>query len=308
MISTQKIQILLSTYNGEKYLREQLDSFLNLDNYENVKVLIRDDGSTDNTINILKEYRQKYGFEVYFGKNLGVNESFLWLFNHCDMTCDFYALSDQDDVWLSNKFILYFEKIKNGYNPEIAYMFSSCSAITDANLIVKGKTIVPKKGVGFYNAIMQNICPGHTQLINKKLLFIIQKSLSVKETSVIDHWIYLLASAFGQIYFINENTVLHRQHDNNCVGYNINFFIKNFNRIKKLNLKRSDIMTQQINYLLQLFENDLPKEYKLELTNFLDNSNFSKRCRYILKTKAYRQTNMETIIFKLLYIIGKYHL
>ena len=64
-----KIQILLSTYNGEGYLREQLDSFLELDNYSDVKVLIRDDGSTDGTLGILYEYREKHGFEIIEGEN-----------------------------------------------------------------------------------------------------------------------------------------------------------------------------------------------------------------------------------------------
>ena len=107
-VLNKRIQILMSTYNGEKYLREQLDSFVNLDNFEEVKVLIRDDGSTDSTLEILDEYRLKYGFEIIKGINIGLNKSMMNLFKECDMECDYFAYSDQDDVCLSDKLITFF--------------------------------------------------------------------------------------------------------------------------------------------------------------------------------------------------------
>ena len=100
---SKKTQILLSTYNGEKYLHEQLDSFLSLDGYENIRVLIRDDGSHDGTVSILKKYRDQYGFELILGDNLGVNRSVFELLKSADLSCDMFALSDQDDVWLPHK-------------------------------------------------------------------------------------------------------------------------------------------------------------------------------------------------------------
>jgi glycosyltransferase involved in cell wall biosynthesis len=106
METDKKIQILLSTYNGEKYLREQLDSFLKLVGSENIKILVRDDGSTDSTLGILDEYSKEYGFKIVKGKNIGVNASLYELFNDCDMSCDYFAISDQDDVWLPYKFEL----------------------------------------------------------------------------------------------------------------------------------------------------------------------------------------------------------
>ena len=75
----KKIQILLSTYNGEHFLREQLDSFLRLEGFDNVAVLIRDDGSTDSTRDILREYSEKHGFEVILGDNVGLNASMMEL-------------------------------------------------------------------------------------------------------------------------------------------------------------------------------------------------------------------------------------
>ena len=99
----KEVEILLSTYNGEKHLREQLDSFVSLENFSSVKVLIRDDGSTDSTREILCEYRDKHGFEVIFGENIGLNLSLHQLILAADKEMKYFAFSDQDDVWLPDK-------------------------------------------------------------------------------------------------------------------------------------------------------------------------------------------------------------
>ena len=93
----------MSTYNGEKYLREQIDSILNQD-YPEISLLIRDDGSTDGTVDILKEYAQKYrDIDYYVGENLGVQNSFFDLMKRADKRAYYYAFADQDDVWLPGK-------------------------------------------------------------------------------------------------------------------------------------------------------------------------------------------------------------
>lgn len=308
LISQKKtIQILMSTYNGEKYIREQLDSFLKLDNYNNIKVLIRDDGSTDGTIDILMEYKEKYGFEVYLGENLGVNGSMLWLFSNCSKNADFYALSDQDDVWLPNKFTILFNALKENYDENGIYLFASCSAITNEKLEIIGKSTVPMYGVNFYNSMIQNICPGHTQVFNKKLLDVI-KFIDSSEISVIDHWIYLISSALGKVVFTENTTVLHRQHNDNCVGYQINVLPRLLTRIKRLSFKKPDQMTVQLLSFLKMYKDMMPDEYKSETKVFLESTNFNKRLKYVIKTKAFRQSRFESFLFKVLFLAGKYHI
>ena len=159
--TNKRIQILMSTYNGEKYLKEQLDSFVNLDNFEEVKVLIRDDGSTDSTLEILDEYRLKYGFEIIKGINIGLNKSMMNLFKECDMECDYFAYSDQDDVWLSDKLIIA-SNMLDKMPKEKPLLFSSCSEVVDQNLKFISNTDYPSRGTDFYNAMIQNIARGHT--------------------------------------------------------------------------------------------------------------------------------------------------
>ena len=95
-----RVQILLSTYNGEKFLEEQLESILNQKGDFLLKILVRDDGSRDGTLEILEKYSKKIEMQIIRGENIGVNNSLRELFMNCDIDCDYFAISDQDDVWL----------------------------------------------------------------------------------------------------------------------------------------------------------------------------------------------------------------
>lgn len=301
----KNIQILLSTYNGEKYLREQLDSYVSLENFDQIKVLIRDDGSTDNTIEILGEYSRKYGFEVLKGKNVGVNKSIFELFANCDLSCDYFALSDQDDVWLKNKFTIALNRLSRVDNKKPA-LFASCSEIVDENLKPIGSSIVPLKGVSFYNAMIQNVAPGHTQVLNKALLLDLMEK-GIENVHVVDGWIYLVAAGIGEVVFDNKFTVLHRQHSENSVGYELDFFKSTINRLKRVLKNQPSNITLQIKSFEKLYNEKLPYKFKNELTLFLESQNsFLNRIRYVLNCKVYRQTLYESIIFKTLYILGKY--
>ena len=91
----------MSTYNGEKYVREQLDSILN-QTYKNIEIVVRDDGSKDNTVKIIKEYQEKYkNIKLVTGKNLGFIKSFFELLKITES--DYYSYADQDDIWMENK-------------------------------------------------------------------------------------------------------------------------------------------------------------------------------------------------------------
>ena len=105
------VSVLMSTYNGEKYIREQIESILNQKKVK-VHLLIRDDGSQDSTIEIVKEYANKYpNVSVYAGKNIGIGNSFMELLRNAP-EADYYAFADQDDVWLDGKLERAIELIK----------------------------------------------------------------------------------------------------------------------------------------------------------------------------------------------------
>lgn len=307
METDKKIQILLSTFNGERFLHEQLDSFLCQKCHCNTSILIRDDGSTDGTWNILKKYRDKYGFKIVKGKNIGVNRSIYELFNLSDKSCDYYALSDQDDVWLPNKLSMALQSLQSS-SERRPMLFASCSQVVTETLEPLGKTIIPKKGVGFYNAMAQNVTPGHTQVFNRKLMECLKLGRS-DDIHVVDWWIYLIASGMGQVIFNNECTVLHRQHGDNAVGYELSFLKQLFKRLKRIHTRDANTISRQLKSFYNIYGNNLNPEYHMEIQAYLDNlTTLPKRLSYAVKTKIYRQTEIETLLFKCLYIMGKYNL
>lgn len=307
MITDKKIQILLSTFNGEKYLREQLDSILKQESVKNTKVLVRDDGSTDHTLEILKEYNHDYGFEVVIGENVGVNDSMFWLFTHCDLSCDYFALSDQDDVWLPEKLKTAVDHLRS-FDDSKPALFASCSEIVDEELQFLGSSLVPKKGLSFFNAMVQNVTPGHTQVFNRAMMLeVIEKGVS--DVHVIDWWLYLVATGVGEIAFDNNFTVKHRQHGGNAVGYQVNLWKQTLQRFRKVRSDKGNSISRQLRAFYNLYGQSLGEENKREAERFFTcQVNPFKRIGYVATCQAYRQTWSENMAFKILYVLGKYNL
>ena len=302
-----KIQILLSTYNGEKYIREQLDSYIALENYENVSVLIRDDGSTDKTLEILNEYREKHGFEVIFGENIGFNASMYEIMKHRDRECDYYAFSDQDDVWLKDKLVRAIDKL-SCEDKSVPLMYAACSYLTDESLNITGCTLVPKKSLGFYNAMVQNVCPGHSQVINRALMDILSELYSDK-IMVLDYWTYLLAGAVGRVVFEKTPSTLYRQHKTNAIGCEHSRLKVLKNRISRVRTKKSVLNAMQLKSMCEMAKDLIPEKYAVEAERFYKcQKNFFTRLSYVFSSKAYRQTAVETLIFKLMYLFGRYNI
>lgn len=302
-----RIQILMSTYNAEKYLRQQLDSILNQQTDMIISILVRDDGSADGTVDILAEYGQKYGISILKGDNLGTTRSYYELINARDKKCDFYALSDHDDVWFPEKLkTAHNVIIESGLDVNQPILFASRSVITNEYLTPIGMTRAIPKGTSFYNAMIQNVAAGHTQVVNKVLMRIIADSYS-SNISVVDWWIYQIASAIGVVIFYNKPLVLYRQHDDNQLGYKANAIAMFFRRLKRLVNEGGDGLTGQLQALNGL-DLDVPKSYREEIERFLSHQvSFISRLKYAMTTKAYRQKSWETVAFKILCIIGTYN-
>lgn len=306
METDKLVQILLSTYNGEKYLREQLNSYLKLDGFEQCCVLIRDDGSTDGTREILREYEQKYGFEVFYGENLGVTGSYQWLLEHCNPSCEYFALSDQDDVWMPHKLKIALPLLAQ-QSSEIPVLFASRSCITNAELKPIGYSIAPKRGISFFNAMVQNVLPGHTQILNRKLCMILAEK-GMENAHVVDWWIYLVASAIGEVVFSDQITVLHRQHGENAVGYRLMFLDGFLKRLSDIRKGKGNSISVQLFSFYEKYQQDIPEKYVSEISHYLYSDSLYYRFKYILNRCVYRQKKWEDNLFAILYLLGKYRL
>ena len=299
-----RVQILLSTYNGEKYLGEQLDSILNQKGDFSLKILVRDDGSKDGTLDILEKYSKKIEMQIIRGEKIGVNKSLKELFMNCDTDCEYFSISDQDDVWLETKIQTAIESLSKNKNK--LKMFASRSLVTNINMNIIGKTQDPGDRVSYYNAMVQNVCPGHTQVFNKDVLLKLRKNYS-ENIFVIDWWIYLLVSSMGEITFDRRCFVKHRQHGLNSAGYELNFWKKLKKRISFLNKYKKSPVSEQLKSFFEIYKDQMKKEYRIETENFFNSQrNVLVRIKYILFSKVFRYGRFENLIFKLLYVLGKY--
>lgn len=303
MVSGKKLQILLSTFNGELYLKEQLNSFAQTAKTLPYKVLIRDDGSTDGTKEILEKYSSEENVEVEYGENIGLNASYIWLAAHSDPTCDFFAISDQDNQWLENKTEAAVKALEGCDRPAL---FASCSVLTNCDLVPIGKTKIPPRGATFFNALVQNPYPGHTQVLNRSLMEIVRRYCPTEMVNF-DWWIYLLATTFGEVVYSPEPTVNYRQHEKNTVGYSNSKLAVFAGRALKVLHGDGKLVSRQNMALLSCGGNELPEEYRNELKSFLRGQvSICARINYFFHGKAYRQSRLDSVIFRLVFLLGGY--
>ena len=213
-----KVAVIMSTYNGEKYLREQLDSILNQKDVE-VTLYVRDDGSTDGTKNILSLYHNLYGIHIKFDKNIGVGNSFMQTLYHLPDSYDYYSYSDQDDIWLENKLINAIKCL----NSSGKGLYASDLICVDRNSNIIGKKNNKELDTNFWAILSGNKLNGCTQVFNRKLFLILKNSSHRPSHALLrqrfhDTWTAAVASITVGIVFDRNSYIYYRQHDNNVVG------------------------------------------------------------------------------------------
>lgn len=219
-----KTHILLSTYNGSKYLAEQLDSIFN-QTYQNFTLYIRDDASTDSTFSVLKSYMNEhpsYARRIIIvpnnqQHNLGYMESFWLLLDQCG-GADYYAFCDQDDVWLPNKLetgITCLEK----EDPSIPLLHFSNYNYCDEQLNYLHPAPTIRHPIRFQDVLFYTPAFGFSMLINEQL-----RSLALQTTNRTqlphDGWIQKLAASCGKILYTNKCTALYRRHSSAVTASN----------------------------------------------------------------------------------------
>ena len=301
----QKVLILLSAYNGEKYLAEQAESVLTQEGDFDLTLRIRDDGSKDATPEIVCALAEKYPRRVEYlrGENLGYNGSFFALIDGAS-GYDVYGLCDQDDKWLPGKAEAAVQALKDAKGPTLY----ACPSLTaDENLDPVGVTRKKLRPITPANTLIQNICPGHNQFFNNELLTLIQKPRDVSRIYVYDLWIAGLAALYGQILFDETPRTLYRQHAANELGYGKGRLGKIFKAGRRAMAGEGEKNKKQMVYFTE--QNRAALE-KLGLARAVDEftaaDGFGKRLRMLLHFPFYRQSRLESFLFRLAYLLGKY--
>jgi glycosyltransferase involved in cell wall biosynthesis len=215
------VAIIMATYNGADFIREQIDSILKQNNVD-VHFYISDDNSTDGTLNTINDFRQKYPenfkglFNVQFKSPC---KNFLNLVNKIDDSYDYYAFSDQDDIWFPDKLKHAINIINQEHD-----LYCGRTEIVNSKLTSLGYSPLFSFPPSFQNAIVQSIAGGNTMVFNKKI-FTLLKNNSQVEVQSHDWWTYILATFTGHnVYYDQNPKVLYRQHNYNYNGSNIGFF------------------------------------------------------------------------------------
>ncbi|KNZ42542.1 glycosyltransferase family 2 protein [Acetobacterium bakii] len=252
----KKVQVLLSTFNGQEYLDDQIKSLI-LQEGVRVEILVRDDGSSDNTIPMLIEWESKGVLSWYNGDNMKPAKSFMNLIQNSPKS-DYYAFCDQDDIWDKDKLKVAVSFLEKFDDKEPGLYFSN-TRLVDYNLnLIKSNKHNPKITLG--SALIFYCATGCTELFNHALIEVIRKHDYVKNNSH-DNWIYKVCLAIGgNVVFDEIPHISYRQHGNNYTGGNISIYDIYKQRVKNLFTERSHVREQDAKELLKGYSELMHKE------------------------------------------------
>lgn len=214
------VAVLMSTYNGEKYLREQLDSILSQQDVE-VSLFIRDDGSRDGTVEILEEYVKGHrNIHLIKGENMGVGNSFMSVLKSAKREADYFAFADQDDIWMPLKLR---EAVLTLDGKTVPCCYCSNQTLVDKTGAYMRDRHSDPIDTGYMQILCNNEVTGCTMVWNRQLQGLLMDerrfpSADVLKKRIHDVWVAMVASVVGELYYDQRSFIQYRQHENNVVG------------------------------------------------------------------------------------------
>lgn len=294
-----KVAVLLATYNGEKFVQEQLDSIIN-QSYKDFTLYISDDGSSDCTVAIIKEYQEKYPNVITVLDNHkptgSAKGNFFYLLEQVDS--DVYLFCDQDDVWTANHIEVFVTEYcsLSETDKSLPILIHSDLSVVDENLNLISESMIdylklPKNPHRHFYLVQNNVT-GCVSMVNDALkkLVIHNKILLKNNMDTIlmhDCFITLVAVFFGKKIFIDKSTNLYRQHGKNVVGAGEGYSFKQ--NIKKIfSLERNKATLEQYKRMLSFYVEYFPslgREEKGLIKTFVHINEMNKYSRIIFLVK-----------------------
>lgn len=299
-----KILVLLSTYNGEKYLRELLES-LKAQTVDNLEILVRDDDSSDGTKEILEEYSKQGSLSWYEGKNLGATKSFWHLLQHCG-DADYYAFCDQDDVWDRDKLEAAVKMLEKEAK-EQPILYCSDVRVVDENLEVMSETMVVPTPMDYPHALVRNVAPGCTYVMNraaKELLC--QYDAQVHGMELHDWFTYQVTACFGKVIYDATTHLSYRQHQENEIGDIRNQRKRWLGKLKSFwsgpmkNSREKNALRLETVYGAQMTPK--AKEITAIFAHYREEKSYRKALR---NRKEFQLSGVESVFFKLLILFRR---
>lgn len=293
------IAILLATFNGERFLRDQLTSIESQTHHHWV-VFASDDGSSDKTIPILLEYQKKWGakkLEIIEGPGLGFVENFMSLLTNSQIRAEFYAFSDQDDIWLPEKLSRALG-VLNLVPKGVPSLYGGRTVLIDEQGKQLGQSPLFRKSPSFENALVQSIMGGNTMVMNATLRNQLTQVQYARPLPSHDWWCYIFVTAIGGYCFYDEQCfVMYRQHQQNLVGGNTGWA----NKIRRLRMvlkgqfrSWSETHAKSLEETRQLLPESSQEIFK-QFQQLRYNS-LAPRLRALKQGKFYRQNFAQNIV------------
>ena len=296
------VVILLSTYNGEKYLEEQLQSIFAQTYWKKCTLFVRDDGSKDRTVEILKKYEQEGKLRLECGENIGFVKSFFRLIANAP-DADFYSFADQDDVWNADKIERAVTKLLETDNSKPQLYFSDYDFYT-ADMQYIGYRKTKNNSPTFYESLTDCRAAGFTTVINREFYSIL-KTLKPENIYYHDYFMYMLSFCITIPIYDRISTAKYRRHGNNeSISLQekrklLLWRIKNF-------LFTSDTKFSNMYKVLECSNIPLPQEYQKTLHLFTGKKSIVTQLKKLFFTKRLRQKFVDEIALRFLFFIWRF--
>lgn len=302
------VAILMCTYNGAAFLREQLDSFAQ-QTYEHWTLYVSDDASTDQTRSIIDEYQARWGTQrlvCFDGPREGFGKNFISLLKRHEVHADFYAFSDQDDVWFSDKLerSLAFLRARPASRPAL---YCSRSQLVDDSRHVLGFSPLFARTPSFRNALVQSLAGANTMMINHAARDLLLELPHDADVVAHDWLAYLLVTGSGgEVFYDARASLEYRQHDSNVIGAN-NRLKDRVKRLRKMLSGRFVNWNDSNVRILNALSARLTAENRAVLAHFEKGrrSGIVTRCRELYRSGIYRQTRLGNITLIIAALLAK---
>ncbi len=291
--SLSRVTILMCTYNGQQYLAEQLDSIC-AQTHKTWELWVSDDGSSDNTLQILKDYQDRLGenvLRILAGPRKGFSANFLSLICNRQLTGSFFAYSDQDDIWQPDKLQKALDWLESVPETTPA-VYCGRTRLVTAQGDTFGYSPLFTKAPCFRNALIQSIAGGNTMVFNREALNLLQEAGEGINIASHDWWTYLaVTGAGGKVYYDPQPTIGYRQHGNNQIGGNTGFMAR-LSRLSQLFKGRFKTWNDANYHALLTIKHRLTNENQRVLMEMITarQSGLFFRMRTLWQLKIYRQT------------------
>lgn len=293
------VAVVMSTYNGADFLVEQIDSVLGQRDVE-VRLFVRDDGSTDGTISVLEGYERSGGLVLERGENVGVVPSFLRALSMVPTSVEFIALCDQDDIWHADKLSRAVDALSQG-DRSVPRLYCSEYVFCDVDMRPVEKSHLNLIGVGFETLLYETKVSGNTTVINRALADL---ALEAGPEGVYCHdwWLGLIAAGLGELIFDDYASLDYRRTGSTVSPTGGSLLVLLRYRVEKF-LRGGGLgrVADQLRRYRRCFGDDLSAEKRELLDFFLCGGRVHKAMAPV----RLRQKLIEEIALRLLFLIGK---